>query len=154
MPEQITLKHLDTVLEYVTEQGSITNRECRKATGLGYDSSIKLFGALCTVGLLRKTGGSSATKYILPQHALPKEVITMKHLRAVVDYVSKHGSITNRDCRETIGVVYNSCIKLFGALCALGILRKLGANVSTQYVIAHPQEPKPRKPGYHRKEQL
>lgn len=65
MPEEITIEHLGAVLDYVRERGAITNRECRQVTGLNYDSSIKLFSAMCIVGMLRKTGESSATKYVL-----------------------------------------------------------------------------------------
>ena len=65
MSEEIKINHLGAVLDYVTEHGAITNRECRRVTGLGYDSSIKLFSALCSLGMLKKIGESSATKYLL-----------------------------------------------------------------------------------------
>lgn len=65
MREIITLRHLEAVLNHVGENGSITNRECRVVTGLGYDSSIKMFSALRTMGMLHRTGQSSSTKYIL-----------------------------------------------------------------------------------------
>ena len=65
MAEQITLKHLGVVMDYVTKHGSISNRECREMTELSYDSSIKIFAGLCTLGMLRKTGESSSTKYVL-----------------------------------------------------------------------------------------
>ena len=73
MAEQIEVKHLGAVLDYVAKQGAITNRECREVTGLGYDSSIKIFGALCLMGMLRKTGAASGTKYVLPPVAKAKE---------------------------------------------------------------------------------
>jgi hypothetical protein len=66
MPKLITLQHLEAVLKYVSQNGSITNREFRVITGLGYDSAIKVFSALRTIGMLHRTGQSSTTKYVLP----------------------------------------------------------------------------------------
>jgi hypothetical protein len=53
MAEQITLEHVRAVLLFVEKNSAITNREFRTATGLGYDTAIKAFGALCAVGLLK-----------------------------------------------------------------------------------------------------
>jgi predicted HTH transcriptional regulator len=64
MAEEIKIEHLGAVSDYVRENGAITNRECRQVTGLSYDSSIKIFGALCLLGMLKKAGESSATKYV------------------------------------------------------------------------------------------
>jgi hypothetical protein len=66
----ITLKHLEMILKYVAERGSITNRECRQLTGLSYDQGIKIGSAMCTLGMLKKHGEGSVTKYILP----PKKI--------------------------------------------------------------------------------
>lgn len=151
MAEKITLKHLRTVLDYVGQHSAITNRESRVATGLGYDSAIKMFGALCALSILKKTGEGSVTKYVALHIEKPNvDKITTKHLAAVMDYVVKQGSITNRECRNAIGVTYNSSIRIFGALCSLGMLRKTGESSGTKYVISNLRTVAPSGPGYHR----
>ena len=62
----ITLKHLEMILEYVAKRGSITNRECRELTGLSYDQGIKIGSAMCMLGMLKKHGEGSVTKYVAP----------------------------------------------------------------------------------------
>jgi predicted HTH transcriptional regulator len=152
MSEPITLKHVCAVLDYVGQHNAITNRECRIATGLGYDSAIKMFGALCAVGILKKTGETSGTKYVAQHMKKPSTCeITVEHLATVMDYVVKHGSITDRKCRDATGVTYNSTIRIFGALCSLGLLRKIGKASATQYVVAHIRTSVPLHPGYHHK---
>lgn len=83
------------------------------------------------------------------------EQITLEHLRAVMDYVGKHESITNRECRVATGLGYDSSIKIFAALCALGLLKKIGEASGTKYVVATQQQSSnPKRPGYHRKLEL
>jgi hypothetical protein len=64
MTRQIPLEYLFKVQDFVKENGSITNRQCREFLKLNYDESIKLFNAMCLLGTLKKIGTSSATKYI------------------------------------------------------------------------------------------
>lgn len=56
----------------------------------------------------------------------------------VLDYVDKNGSITNRECRELLGISYDHSLKLLGELAANGILLRTGASSTTKYV----REPK------------
>ncbi len=65
MTRQIPLEYLFRVQNFVKENGAITNRQCRDLLNLNYDESIKLFNAMCLLGTLRKTGISSATKYVI-----------------------------------------------------------------------------------------
>ena len=152
MAEQITLEHVRAVLLYVEQNSAITNREFRVATGLGYDTAIKIFGALCGVGMLRKTGESSGTKYVVaPSAKQNADKISLEDLTSVMDYVAKEGAITNSKCREAFGVSYNNSIRIFGALCSLGMLRKTGKSSTTEYVLAVRASEVPKRPGYHRK---
>lgn len=152
MAEQITLEHVRAVLLYVEQHSAITNREFRITTGLGYDTAIKVFGALCGVGMLRKTGESSGTKYVAPP-AMEKTMdkISIEHLSSVMDYVAKEGTITNGKCRVTLGVSYNNSIRIFGALCSLGMLRKTGKSSTTEYLLVGQPSSAPKRPKYHRK---
>ena len=79
------------------------------------------------------------------------EIITLQHLRKVIDYVEKTGAITNRECRDVTGLSYDSSIKIFSALGTLGLLRKTGTASATKYVAPLPQRSQPRQPGFHRK---
>jgi predicted HTH transcriptional regulator len=55
-------------------------------------------------------------------------------LDTVLGYVEKHGSITNRECREILGVSYDHAIKLLGGLASTGLLKRTGSSSSTKYV--------------------
>lgn len=152
MAEQITLEHVRAVLLYVEQNSAITNREFRIATGLGYDTAIKVLGALCGVGMLRKTGEASGTKYVAPPATKQTaDKISVEHLSSVMDFVAKEGAITNSKCRDAFGVSYNHSIRIFGALCSLGMLKKTGKLSSTEYVLGGQSSAAPKRPGYHRK---
>lgn len=137
--EQITLEHLRAVLDYVGQHSAITNRECRIATGVGYDSAIKIFGAMCAVGILKRTGETSGSKYVSHRENPSTDKITVEHLATVMNYAVKHGSVTNRQCRDATGTTYNRSIRIFGALCSMGMLRKIGKASATQYVVTNRQ---------------
>lgn len=152
MAEQITLEHVRTVMLYVEQKSAITNREFRIATGLGYDTAIKIFGALCAVGILRKTGESSCTKYVAaPSAKQSADKISLGDLTSVMDYVAKEGAITNSKCRAAFGFSYNNSIRIFGALCWLGMLRKTGKTSTTEYIRGGQPSAGLQRPGYHRK---
>ena len=53
------------VVEYVTMNGSITNRECRRLLGVSYDHSVRLLKEMCTSGALSRRGAASGTHYVL-----------------------------------------------------------------------------------------
>jgi len=127
MAEKITLEHLRIVLDFVSQHNSITNKECRIATGVGYDSSIKIFNALCAGGMLKKSGEKSGTKYFAPPvENISTDNITLEHLSAVLNYVAKQGSVTTLECQEITGVTYNGSIQIPKILRTLGMLRKSG----------------------------
>ena len=82
------------------------------------------------------------------------ERITVEHIGAVMDYAAKHGSVTNRECREVTDLSYNRSIKILTGMCALGMLRKIGINSTTKYVVTGQQSARPARPGFHRKTYL
>lgn len=53
------------VIAYVTANGSITNRECRKLLGISYDNAIILLSELTKLGSLKRLGVTSGTRYVL-----------------------------------------------------------------------------------------
>lgn len=57
-----------------------------------------------------------------------------KILAAVDEHIRKNGSITNRECRELLGLSYDHAIRLLGTLSRAGILHRKGASSSTKYV--------------------
>lgn len=54
------------MLDYVGANGSITNRECRRLLGIGYDEAIALFNAMVGSGEIVRVGKTSSTRYVLP----------------------------------------------------------------------------------------
>lgn len=64
MPQQIKVEHLAKIMDYIEANGAITNRKCREVTKLSYDTAIKIFRGLCILGMVRKEGASSGTKYV------------------------------------------------------------------------------------------
>lgn len=159
MTEGISIQILEMVVAYVASRGAVTKRECRKATGLGYDSSMKIFNSLCSLGALKKTCTASATKYVLPR-STPKapdtmsDKITVQHLQDVMDYVGQRGAITNREFRGLTNLSYNSAIKVLGVLCTLGMLKKSGTASATKYILPSSGSTGLPRPGYHRKDML
>lgn len=144
--EQITIEHLRAVLDYVSQHRAITNRECRIATGVGYDSAIKIFAAMCALGILKRTGETAGSKYV-PQKEIPStDKITVEHLATVMSFTAKHGSVTNQQCRDATGATYNRSIQIFAALRSLGMLRKKGKTSATQYVVANMRMSGPLRP--------
>lgn len=65
MTRSIPISYLSAVVEYAKTHGSITNKQCRELLKVNYDESIKIFNALCGIGALKRTGTSSATKYVV-----------------------------------------------------------------------------------------
>jgi len=66
-----TFRH--KVINYVEENGSITNRECRELLGVDYDQAIKIFNTMLEDGQLIRVGKTSGTRYVLPDSVLPTE---------------------------------------------------------------------------------
>ena len=54
------------VLEYVREQGRITNRECQRVCGLSPDQAFKLLARLVEAGKLKAAGEKRGRRYIPP----------------------------------------------------------------------------------------
>ena len=53
----------------------------------------------------------------------------------VLEYVEKNGSITNRQCRELLGIGYDQAISLFNIMIEGGELRRVGKTAGTRYVL-------------------
>jgi predicted HTH transcriptional regulator len=62
-------------------------------------------------------------------------------IRAVVEYATVNGSITNRECRRLLGVSYDHSVRLLNELCTAGVLFRRGATAGTHYVLANPRLP-------------
>ena len=54
------------VLKYLKDHPFINNTALRELTGLNYDQAIRFFGVMISEGVLRRTGKTSGTKYVLP----------------------------------------------------------------------------------------
>lgn len=65
-----------TVLDYVRENGSITNRLLRTLTRISYDQAIWVFGTMVKAGDLERVGKSSSTKYVIATRAGLKKPAT------------------------------------------------------------------------------
>jgi len=52
------------VLEYVREQGQITNQECQRLCGLSPDQAFKLLARLVKAGKLKAVGEKRGRRYI------------------------------------------------------------------------------------------
>jgi len=54
------------VLKFVTQNGCITNRQCRLLLGIGYGQAIALFRKFVESGELIREGKTSSVRYRLP----------------------------------------------------------------------------------------
>jgi len=55
--------------------------------------------------------------------------------RKVLCYIRVNGSITNRECRQLLGIGYDEAIALFNAMVSSGELVRIGKTASTRYVL-------------------
>lgn len=53
------------VIKFVTQNGFITNRQCRILLGIGYEQAIAVFSNLVESGELIREGKTSSVKYRL-----------------------------------------------------------------------------------------
>jgi hypothetical protein len=56
------------ITKYVSQNGSITNRQCRELLGIGYDQAITLFNKMVNTGELIREGKTSSVNYRLPNN--------------------------------------------------------------------------------------
>ena len=54
------------VIKFVTQNGYITNRQCRLLLGVGYGQAITLFRKFVESGELIREGKTSSVRYRLP----------------------------------------------------------------------------------------
>lgn len=55
---------------------------------------------------------------------------------AVLNYVGRHGLITNRDCRQLLDTSYDETIFVLGGMSKIGLLLRKGASSGTHYVLS------------------
>jgi hypothetical protein len=53
----------------------------------------------------------------------------------VMKQVDSRGAITNRDCRQLLGISYDETIFLLGGMCKVGLLMRKGVSSGTHYVM-------------------
>lgn len=56
-------------------------------------------------------------------------------IKSVIAYIKKNDSITNRECRELLGIAYDHVIKLLGEMTQSGVLNRIGKGSGTKYVL-------------------
>lgn len=54
---------------------------------------------------------------------------------SLVAYVEENGAITNRQCRELLGIDYDQAIYLFNHMVENGHLVRIGKTSQTRYVL-------------------
>ena len=59
------------VIEFVSQNGFITNRQCRVLLGIGYEQAITVLNKLVGSGELIREGKTSSVKYRLSNKYLP-----------------------------------------------------------------------------------
>lgn len=61
--------------------------------------------------------------------------ITKEMRTKVLQYVKSKGSITNRQCRELLGLGYDQVIRLFNEMVTSGNLERTGKTTSVKYIL-------------------
>ncbi len=64
---------------------------------------------------------------------------TIKH--KVIAYVCTHGSISNRECRDLLGIGYDQAIALFNHMINAGELARVGKAAGIRYVLPDSKTP-------------
>ena len=62
-------------------------------------------------------------------------VVTDRLKRKVIRFVKKNGYITNRQCRDLLGLGYDQVIALFNHMVGTGELTRIGRTSSIRYVL-------------------
>lgn len=152
MAEQITIEHLRAVMDFVSQNAAITNREFRGSIGLGYDSAIKIFGAMCMARLLKKSGEGVNTKYVALQTSEGAgKQIRLEHLATLMDFLTKNGNITNPQCQILTGLSADDSMRAFDVLRKVSMLRKTPASATDTYELISRRVDSPSHEGSHRK---
>jgi len=61
--------------------------------------------------------------------------VTITIRRKVIAYVKKHGYITNRQCRDLLGLGYDQVISLFNRMVEAEELERQGKTSGIKYVL-------------------
>lgn len=71
----------------------------------------------------------------MPSSTTTMLVITDEMKKKVIKYIKSNGFITNRQCRELLGLGYDQVIKLFNEMIASKELTRIGKTTSVKYVL-------------------
>ncbi len=63
---EVTEEVRQKVIKFVTQNGYITNRQCRLSLGIGYGHAITVFRKFVESGELIREGKTSSVRYRLP----------------------------------------------------------------------------------------
>jgi len=88
-------------------------------------------------GLVEQTGFGRWTKYNLNLYdEKAEESKITSNEEKIVDYVKKHGSINNTECRELLETDLQKASYLLKKLTKKGLLKRLGERRWTRYRLA------------------
>jgi ATP-dependent DNA helicase RecG len=138
-------------LEFVQEQGRISNAQYRELTGIQTRTTTRELAELVELGLLVVQGGGVSRHYVLPPQTppLPQDAGPAPHestpdprlqqlterQRGILEFVHQNGFVTSEQARVLTDVRGRTAVRDLMALVALGLLVPQGASTARRYVL-------------------
>lgn len=123
-------------LVYLKNNTSMANSDYRRLNRVDTPTATQHLRGLVETGLVRQHGTRRGAYYTLRDDLAGKQSRTDDH--RVIEYVRQHGSISNEESRELLGVKANQAWYVLKRLVDKGLLRKKGSRRWTRYVLSEP----------------
>ncbi len=129
--------HQRLALVYLRQHSYIDNRDYRRLNRVEVTTSGQDLRGMVQSGLVEQTGFGRWTKYNLNLYdEKAEESKITSNEEKIVDYVKKHGSINNTECRELLETDLQKASYLLKKLTKKGLLKRLGERRWTRYRLA------------------
>jgi len=123
-------------LVYLRHNNQITNNDYRRLNRVDTMVAGQELRGLVQTNLIEQKGASRWTYYTLKAALeITEEKIPQKDEDKILNYVQKHGSINNTECRDLLVVDSNRASYLLKKMAKTGILKQDGSRRWTKYSL-------------------
>ena len=126
-----------TGLAYLRSNRRLTNSDYRRVNNATTVEATQELRAMVNLGLIKMHGTRRWAYYTLTQEKEHGRELWTRPARLILDYVDRHGSITNRKCRELLGwgeQERGKAYRLLKSLVEQGELRPKGHGRGAHYM--------------------
>ena len=127
-------------LLYLRANERMTNSDYRRLHRVDSRIAARELQELVTLGAVEMRGVRGGSHYVLALPAVspqPGEKPAVREVEEILAFVRREGSITNRECRELVGIASRERVRrLLGRLVDEGRLERVGQRRGARYVMA------------------